>query len=426
MYAQDLPLDAFDLAPETVRARFVWAERQGVPRWLWPEVQPGDWIATLTRIEAILRAVLTGEEAPPELDCDPATLEVAAYTSGTGPLLGSWLEQGRIAAGSCAPLLAFHLRHNRLRMQRLTAHAASLSRAFGVAGTAPVIVKGMHTAHAYFPEPGTRPVSDIDMVITADRLPEAERVLQDQGYAPGEIVLGPPRQQEWRAAAPPQLPRTLRFVHHDDPWAIDVQSSFDRRFASGGATVRMGGAAGEAPWPVDGSARVLGQPWLLLYLAVHASNGFETLNLLRLTEMALVARTDSAAGRLDWDAFMAAAQGSDALALIYPSLFLCEALAPGTIPGEVRQASRRGVSPSARRFVEGLSPATAHRLLRPSRAEKFLWSPSPAARRAQILRELLPREARSLGDLARIYHRRAWGLARGTLPRSTPQRGNRT
>lgn len=426
MYAQDLPLDAFDLAPETVRARFVWAERQGVPRWLWPEVQPEDWISTLARIEAILRAVLIGGEAPPELDCNPATLEVAAYTSGTGPLLGSWLEQGRIAAGSSAPLLAYHLRHNRLRMQRLTTHAAALSRALGAAGVAPVLVKGMHTAHAYFPEPGARPVSDIDMVIPAERLADAERVLLDGGYAPGEIVLGPPRQQEWRPASPPPLPRTLRFVHHDDPWAIDVQSSFDRRFASGGATVRMDGAADEAPWPVDGSARVLGQPWLLLYLAVHASNGFENLNLLRLTEMALVARADTAAGQLEWDAFLAAAEGSGALALIYPSLFLCEALAPGTIPDKVRQASRRSVPLSARRFVEGLRPATAHQLLRPSRTEKFLWSPSPAARGAQILRELLPREARTLGHLARIYRRRAWGLARGTLPRSTPQRGNRT
>jgi hypothetical protein len=411
MYAQDLPLDAFDLAPETVRARFVWAEHQGVPRWLWPEVRPEDWLAALAQIETVLRAVLTGNETPPPLDSDPAALEVAAYTSGTGPLLGCWLEQDRIAAGSAGPMLRYHLRHNRLRMQRLTSHAAALSRALGEAGIAPVLVKGMHTAHAYFPEPGARPVSDIDMVIAPDRLRGAERVLLDEGYAPGEIVQGPPRQQEWRAPSSPPMPRTLRFVHHDDPWAIDVQSGFDRRFASGGTTVRMDGAAGDALWPVEPSARVLGQPWLLLYLAVHASNGFENLNLLRLTEMALVARTDA----LDWDAFIAAAQGAGALELIYPALHLCDALAPGAIPDAVRQASRDGVPRSARHFVESLRPATAHRLLPPSRTEKFLWSPTRAARRTQMLRELLPREARTIGDLARIYRRRAWRLARGTL-----------
>lgn len=414
MYSQDLPLDAFDLPPEAVRARFAWAERQGVPRWLWPDTSPDAWSAVLVRIEAILRAVLTGERAPP-LEGDPAALDIAAYTSGTGPLLGVWLEQGRIAASNAAAaMLAYHLRHNRLRMQRLTAEAALLCRALGRAGVAPVLVKGMHTAHRYFPEPGARPASDIDLVVPPDRLGDVEAVLRGEAYLPGEVVIGPPRQREWRAPDSCALPRTLCFVHHDDPRAVDVQTAFDRRFASGGTIVRMDAAireAGTEAWPAEGSGRVLRQPWLLLYLAVHASNGFENLTLLRLTELALVARADG----IDWDAFVAAADSAGALGLVYPALHLCEALAPGTVPARVRRASRAAAPESACRLIEGLAPASAHRLLEPSRAEKFLWSPSRAARGAQVLREILPREARSFGDLARIYRRRAWKLARGTL-----------
>jgi hypothetical protein len=414
MYSQDLPLDAFDLPPEAVRARFAWAERQGVPRWLWPDTAPDAWSAVLARIEAILRAVLTGEDAPP-LEGDPAALDIAAYTSGTGPLLGVWLEQGRIAASdAAAAMLAYHLRHNRLRMQRLTAEAVTLCRALGRAGVAPVLVKGMHTAHRYFPEPGARPASDIDLVVPLDRLGDVEAVLRGEAYLPGEMVIGPPRQQEWRAADACALPRTLCFVHRDDPWAIDVQTAFDRRFASGGATVRMDKAirdAGTQAWPVEGSAQVLRQPWLLLYLAVHASNGFENLTLLRLAELALVARADA----VDWDACVAAAEDAGALGLIYPALHLCEKLAPGTVPAQVGQASRRAAPEKACRFIEGLAPASAHRLLQPPSAEKFLWSPSRTARGTQVLREILPREARSVGDLARIYRRRAWKLARGTL-----------
>ena len=45
---------------------------------------------------------------------------VACYTSGVGPLLGFWLEQGGIAASpQVSAVLERHLRHNRLRMDRL-------------------------------------------------------------------------------------------------------------------------------------------------------------------------------------------------------------------------------------------------------------------------------------------------------------------
>ncbi len=420
MYSQDLPLDAFDLPPETVQARFAWAERRGNPRWLWPDVDPRDWSTALERIEAILRAVLTGSDAPPPLDGPLAALEVAAYTSGTGALLGVWLERGTIGASApVAAMLSYHLRHNRLRMQRLTAHAAALCEALHRAGATPVLVKGMHTAHAYFPEPGARPLADVDLVLAPEQIEAAEIVLREQGYAPGETIAGPPRQQEWRTPLARLLPRTLAFVHHDDPWAIDLQSSFDRRFASGGRTVRMEDGvrhSGQGTWPVGRGAKVLGQPWLLLYLAVHASNGFENLSLLRLTELALVARADTAAGRLDWGAFVAAAERAGALGLIYPALHLCEALAPGGVPADVRRLSCEAAPESASRLVESLTPATAHRVLA-LRGEKFLWAPSRTARAAQILSEIFPREAGSLGGLARIYRRRAWKLARGTLLR---------
>lgn len=421
MVLDDWPLDAFDLAPETVEARFRWAERRGNARWIWPDIAKDQWSAALDGIEASLRAALTGASNAPTLSGDPDAFGVAAYTSGTGPLLGHWLEGGTVAASpSIAAVLAYQLRHNRLRMRLLMERAKDLVAALTEAGCAPVVIKGMHTALRYFPEAGARPLSDIDLVIAPATLPGAEAVLAGLGYRGGAAMAGPPRQRAWRPPTAPMMPRTLAFVHHDDPWTVDLQESFDRSFASGSRVVELDreiAAAALDPWPLDAGARVLPQPWLLLYLAVHASNGFENLTLLRLTELALVAREDAARGALDWATFTDAADRIDAAGLIYPALHLTEQLAPGTVPDGACAHARAATSAAARRFVESLTPASAHKVVRQSREDKFLSSPTLRGKVAQLLAEIVPQEAGTLGGLARIYQRRAWKLARGTMLR---------
>jgi hypothetical protein len=416
MYSSDLPLDAFDLSVETVRGRFSWAERRGEPRWLWPGVSLEAWSEALIAIEGVLRGVFAGT-APPHLDCEPGALGIAAYTSGTGPLLACWLERDRfVAPAEVGGVLAYQLRHNRLRMERLTQRAVALVERFTRHGVPVAVIKGMHSAHGYFPEPGTRPVSDIDLVIAPRDLAVARLLLIQSGYARGRSLAGPPAQEEWRPVAQREVPRTLAFVHFDDPWSIDLQVSHDRRFGSGGRIAYVDRALPAPPWPSwrpAPAASVLPQPWQLLGLALHASANWENLSMLRLAEIAFIAHRDA----IDWDAFLRASERVGSPGLVYPALCQCARLAPEIVPTGVLERCRQATPRAAREVIESLRPATVQRLVALRRREKFLWAPTLLAQASQLFAELVPRESASLGDFARIYRRRAWKFARRTVLR---------
>jgi len=412
--------DAFNLTPEAVRARFDWATRQGQPNWLWPNVAIGRWQDALDAIEQVLRATLTGRRVPTLFDVDPEAIGIACYTSGVGPLLGFWLERGAIAASQpVAAVLERHLRHNRLRMEFLSAEAIALATALTSAGIGVTVLKGLHTAR-YFPEPGTRPVSDIDLLIAGGDEETLASIMQALGYERGLVSRGPPPQQEWRQPGVPVEPRSLCFVHADDPWSVDIQTSLNRRYAPGAPMIRLddafaGGA--RAPWLPVPEAETLAQPLLLLQLAVHASCGFQSLTMLRLVELALIIRRDVAEGHLSWDAFLALAEQLQALGLVYPALRLCEMLVPGTIPAEVATRCTRQTPAAVRRVVDPMTPANAQRVVRYSIAEKFMWSGSRLNMVRQLLSDVVPPGIGSASGLFGIYRKRAWKIARQTLSR---------
>lgn len=416
---RELAADAFDLPPAEVQRRIAWARRQGQPAWLWPEVALAGWRDALIRIEQVLRSVLSDAPSTPTLECDLQALGVACYTSGTGPLLGYWIEQKRIAAPPAVEaLLALHLRHNRIRMRKLTEHSRALAGAFADSGIDCILLKGMHTAHAYFPEPGMRPVSDIDMLIDPEFREPAARLLRRIGYVPGRINRRS-RQQTWTLGGTPEVPRTLCLVHAADPWSLDLHASIDRRYGGGPAVARLDDVVECSPtgeWPAGSCARVLGQPTLLLHLAAHASCPLNSLSLIRLVELQLVIRRDRAKGLLSWPDFVALAERAGALGLIYPALRLCEELAPDTVPLWVLAECETRVPASVRRVVDPLTPADAQRVVRCSLAERFMWTGSAAGVVRQVLREtFLP--AHSLRELLNIQRARVWRLARGTVGR---------
>src|SRR5690242_864371 len=111
--ARMLPPDAFDLSEEAVRERFDDAIRRRQRHWLWPEASVDGWHDALRQFETVIRAVLTDGSARQPLHGRPEEIGVAGYTSGVGPLLGAWLQQGVIAApASVAEALDLHRRHN--------------------------------------------------------------------------------------------------------------------------------------------------------------------------------------------------------------------------------------------------------------------------------------------------------------------------
>ncbi len=409
-------LDAFDLSEEEVRERFNRAVRQGHRHWLWPETSVAGWQAALAQFEAVAREVLTEGHARQPLHGRADEIGVAGYTSGMGPLLGEWLRRGLIAAPeSIAATLDLHRRHNHARMEAMADRAVRAVDALARAGLDVIVLKGMDTAWSVFADPATRPLSDIDLLIDPTDEPTASAVLCEMDFIPGVVGRYPPA-RNWRAAESPAAPRALTFVHRDDPWSIDLQTSLNRRYSYGAPVIeldRIKSPAALEPWRLSANARTLAAEARAAHLAVHAGCGLESLTLLRLVELVLTVR---AAPPFGWHHFGSLLDRAGALAMAYPALCLAEQLVPGTVPTKTLQDCEREVPAKVRRVIERLGPHSAHRVLRCSLEERFMWSPSPLHRLVQIVRELHP-PGLPVAALPEIYRARAWRLVQGTLTR---------
>jgi hypothetical protein len=273
-----LPLDAFDLSPAEVEHRFAWAVRQGNRSWLWPDTPIAGWRSALLQIERITREILHDGRADTALTESGDRLCVAAFTSGMGPLLGYWGAVGKLrASAEVLALVDLHYRHNAIRMDMLSARAAEAVGARAGAGVRATVLKGMQTAFAYFPTPGTRPLSDIDLLVDAADRALAGEVLHCLGYLPGKTVLFPP-QQCWRMASSPPVPRSLVLTHRDGPWYIDLHTGLSQRYSAGARIVeldRLRAPGRIESWVLSLSADALAPVAMLLHLACHASCGLE-------------------------------------------------------------------------------------------------------------------------------------------------------
>ena len=403
-----------DLTIHDLRRRFLWARRQGRPAWLWPEVAIPAWRAAMDQIGAATSAMLAG--APGAwLDGDPEAIGLAGYTSGMGPLLGLWAEQGRLESdGLVRAVLDRHLAQNRIRSGRMTAAAEGITGRLAGGDIKVVVLKGMHTGDAYFPEAGARPASDIDLLVEAADIGPAEAALKAEG-----LVLRRRGRWEstWVSPSDAGAPRSLTYVHADDPWSVDLHSSLNVWAGGGSRPAELDRArpmGSEGAWAGDPAARVLEQPLLVLYLAAHAGAGWQNLTLLRQVELALVIREDFAACRLSWAAFLEVGARTGALGYAYPALNLCEALAPGTVPRAVLGACAARAPEAVRRAIAGLTPATAQRIDRASLAEHFMWAPGWRGRLHQLAADLVP-DVRSWPALMGIYEERAWRIIRGRV-----------
>lgn len=409
-------LDAINLTSEEVCRRFDEAVRNGTPRWLWPNLTIDEWQDAMRSLERVIRGVLLHGWAEHRLEGNAEAIGIACYTSGMGPLLGFWLQQGLITAqAEVAGLLEIHLRHNAARTTTLGEQALRVTAGLAREGVVPTILKGMHTAFDYFPDPSCRPMSDIDVLIAPEDEHRAREVLLAMGLEPGITARWPP-QCIWRQAGARAEPHSLCFVHADDPWAIDLQLSLSRRYSAGAPVIRLDQVRGsDEVWCLSPNARVLG-PMLTMHLACHASCGFVNLTLLRLVELVLVIRKGTETGRLRWEELVDAGSRAGTLASAWPALSLCDALAPGTVPLWVQETCARAAPQAVRRVVGRFTPATVHRVRRCSIEERYMWT-SPIRAMSQIYEDLFPPQALSLAQLVRVYRQRAWRLCKGSVTR---------
>jgi Uncharacterised nucleotidyltransferase len=403
-----------EISAEEARRRFIWARRQGRPAWLWPDVPIETWRSALGGIEGAISAMLAGEPSV-SLEGEPQSIGLAGYTSGMGPLLGLWLEQGRLQTGSAiAAILARHLTHNRLRAGRMTEAAVEIIGRLSDRGLQALVLKGAHTGWSYFPEAGARPASDIDLLVAASDAAEAEAVMEScalsfKGRSQWESC--------WSAPVASGEPRSLTYVHAEDPWSIDLHNSLNITAGHGARLAAFDLAdpmASRGRWSVDPRAGVLDQPLLLLHLATHAGAGWQNLTLLRQVELVQVIRKDLAAGRLSWAAFLDVGAKIGAIGYAYPTLRLVEKLAPATVPKEVLDVCAARAPWAVRRALEQLTPATAQRIDRNSLGEHFMWAVGWRGRMRLLAGDLMPAD-RSWPEFRKIYEERAWRLIRGRV-----------
>ncbi|MFW6079226.1 MAG: nucleotidyltransferase family protein [Gemmatimonadota bacterium] len=435
-----------ELSPAEVEARFRWARARGHPDYLWPEVPPGEWRAAAEELAGVVAAEL----GDPSAEADPAGVVgdaeesgdveeagvgpvsrlpdaspvrvrargIAGYTSGVGPLLGYWIERGRIEAGpATAALLLRHLDHSRRRAERLEGELARVVGVLRAADIRPAVIKGTHTARDYFPDAGTRPGADIDVVVPSAAMPDAQAALAAAGYEL-RVWREYSGRSDWWPPGVRRTPISLEMVHADDPYSIDLQNTF-ARFFGGPTPIDAVGGAGEhlCPWPwLDGEADVVAQPALIAHLALHASERFRNLSLIRLVELVIVIRRAIATGELHWDALHDLLDRTGTLPYVYPAFALTEKLAPRTVDADFLAAARRAAAPRPARAVDAMRPGRAQVLDRISVEEYFFWARGPLGHLRRAWRIIWPKSVRgSVRDLARLYVRRAYRLLRRRL-----------
>jgi hypothetical protein len=406
-----LPLDALDRQPEQIALAIRWGRAQGHPHHVWPDVSLAACRESVIAIERATSAALS-TSAPVTLTAPAGAraLGIAGFTSGLGPLLGFWIASGHLTTDpDTAALLALHLAHGRLRWQRMQRALHAVVGALAKDQISVLVLKGAHTAPVYFPEPGTRPAVDLDIVLPPADAARAARALLHDGFS----MIHPGRRyhrSEWLLPGSTRDLRTIDLMHAENPLTLEVHTSLARGF-HGIRTVRLDSGPGQPyAWPGGGpAARVLRPSELLAFLAVHASEELHRMRLIQLVELVLVARRDFQTA-VAWDEMMAVLAAARAERFAFPALALANRLAPGAVPDRVLHTLGADATPRLRRVVNGTGPGLMDQA---GASGAFAWTKGPweALRRALFM--VWPQEeGRTVSDVIEIYRRRFYRVTR--------------
>ena len=371
--------------PDVVSARLARFAVTRDARVLWPDVSASAFRAAQAEIGRVIVAALSDSVAPVALQVPPGAnaraIGVAAYAGAVGALLGYWCETGRVVAEpTAARVLAIHLDDGRRRATRLRSGFESALIAFADQGVEVCVLKGMHTGHRYFPEPGTRTASDVDILVRPGEWDTARAVLRQLGFI--ESNLGPGGIQGMSdsvtANAPTAVPsvRIVDRTHPDQPWSVDLHRSLScTPFAGLTATLGTLDLATAEVWhEFSRPVRVLPQPLLLAYLALHASGHFYTMKQAWLVELVLVARRDFAGRAERWQALDELVSRAGVGRFVFPALELAERLVPGTIDAGLRERLATRAPRRLRQIVGATAPALAQHLHpHPGLRDRFVW-----------------------------------------------------
>jgi hypothetical protein len=364
----------------------------------------GTTVATVLRDG---RATLAWDIGGTDAERGRRALGVAALLTGVGPLLGRWIERGTVAADErVAGVLARHLAHGRARMARIRAGALPVLARMEAAGLAPGVIKGFHTAHVYFPEPGARPTSDVDVVVAPEHVPRAMEILRDAGFV-REYALGSGAKSEWLPPDHDGAVRSHELWHVGNPWKFDLHDGLSFAAIIQVVQTRQTPIFADVLRIDDVSLRVCDPNELISVIATHGSTEIYSQRLLRLVELVLVVRRAESHGRLDWGEVEAFLDRRGTRRFAYPMLTLVEQLAPRTVPTPVlahlRADTTRRIRDVTSRFTS-TSPILDERF---SLSERLLWASGVRATARRFWRMISPLEGVPLGARLNAYRHRA-------------------
>jgi hypothetical protein len=364
-------------------------DRSRDPADLWPDLTLEARVAAVREIERVARDVLAGAPAvrvDPDDVHDPYAITIAAHTTGMGPLLGRWAEDGTVDARMLVrEHLARHLLHARRRSERIEREVLPALDALIEHGITPVMLKGFVTARQYFEEPGTRRMSDVDILVDPAQVDQARSALHSAGFRPS----GParlPYKQDWVGPKVDEQVFSVELSDERSRWAVELHASLARVFHPG-AVAQLDAVRGHTePFEVEGRKLLALAPAVsLLTLVCHCSQELYSSRLLRLVEIVRLIRS----GRVDWNEFLDMLRRSGAARYTYPAFVLAENLAPGTVDPRVLALARAESTWAARHTVSRLVPAGGSGdelgLLR-----QIMWTRGPVAILHRLLRLVWP------------------------------------
>jgi hypothetical protein len=385
---------------------------------LWPGVTESAFVRATEELARIIGVIAAdaahAANAALAGDRDLRVLGIAAHVSGVGPLLGYWIEQGRLEAPpEAARLFAAHLDHGRRRAERLARELERIARVMAAAGVTPTVLKGMHLAREYWPEPGTRPMADIDLLVAPAEAGAAAEALRKVGL---EVSAANRGRTTWRAPGP-HVPHSLEITDERDPWELDLHVSLDRWLADT-VPARLDPVAPHELSTGAAGDRVLAQPLLTAFLAIHLADHFESAGLMRPLELGAVIRKDVERGLLRWDALLERLRATQADRLAYPAFELVEKLLSGTIDPAFRAAIREVAPARVRRVVDRTEPGRATHMFRRPAELRLMWIDGWRSAVRWLLWRLWPRPggvpARP-AEAARLTGSRLWRVVTGRM-----------
>lgn len=218
-----------------------------------------------------------------------------------------------------------------LRMSVLRKRLVESLEALDDAGVEAVVLKGGALAHTLYPDPGERPMNDLDLLVAPDAAEEARRALTSAGWRRDEEGYPeasyrrhyhlPPLRDDAGSGAALEIHTGLLLPGH--PFALDVEA-FRRR----AEPARLDGRPMLVPDPVDH----------LIYVCLHFAWG----HMLRSAAWRTARDVDvlTGTGGFGWDAFLRRVEATGAAPFAYWTLRLAGTFAGAPTPPRVREALR--------------------------------------------------------------------------------------